>query len=230
MAITTRIAPMYGGQKIIYGLLFLVLGVWGGYDMWVSIPRRQATFDQWKALKDEYAGLREKKDKLPQGVDVSPEDLARYAQLEQQLKALSPDGSELVAPGALDRVVQWVYLSCLPFAPVFLWQYVKAKRQKYRLDDDGTLYFEGDPQLGSGAWPQAEIADIDMSRWMMKSIAYPMHKDGRRLVLDAYLHKNLHLIIGVIASRFYPTQWDTEAKLIKNEAASPPDAAEATPK
>jgi hypothetical protein len=71
------------------------------------------------------------------------------------------------------------------------------------------------PLFGDGAWTREEMADIDMDRWMAKSIAWLVHTDNRRLKLDAYLHKDLHLIIGAIASRLYPDQWDDQAKPIK---------------
>ena len=77
-------------------------------------------------------------------------------------------------------------MSCLPFAPYFLWLFFKAKKQVYRLDDEGTLHFAGDPAMKSGAWRLEQMADIDMNRWMAKSIAYLVHQDGTRLTLDAY--------------------------------------------
>jgi hypothetical protein len=106
--------------------------------------------------------------------------------------------------------------------------FLKARKQHYRLDDDGTLHYVGDAQLGTGAWSAAEIADIDMSRWMAKSIAWVVKSDGTRLKLDAYVHKDLHLIIGAIASQKYPEAWDAEAKPVKKDSAQPGDSAEAT--
>lgn len=120
-------------------------------------------------------------------------------------------------PSALDRATQWFFIASLPCAPWVLWMFLKARRQTYRLDEDGTLNFNGDAELGSGAWTREEIADIDMSRWMAKSIAYAVHQDCRRLKLDAYLHKDLHLIIGAIASLLHPDDWDDQAKPVKND-------------
>ena len=50
---------------------------------------------------------------------------------------------------------------------------------------------------------------------MAKSIAYVVHTQGTRVKLDDYKHRNLHLIVGGIASRLYPEAWDAEAKQIK---------------
>ena len=59
-----------------------------------------------------------------------------------------------------------------------------------------------------------EIFDIDMGRWMAKSVAWVVHADGRRLKLDDYLHRNVHLIVGALASERYPDEWDAEAKRV----------------
>jgi len=93
-------------------------------------------------------------------------------------------------------------------------------RQRYRLDDEGALHFTGDKQQGAGVWAANEIADIDMSRWMRKSIAWVVRNDapssaGNRLKLDAYQHRNLEKVVGALASRFHPEQWDDEARPVK---------------
>jgi hypothetical protein len=141
-----------------------------------------------------------------------------------ELNALSPGGAPPTPPGKWDGLTCWLFMLCLPCAPYFFWLYVKAKKQKYRLEEDGALHFEGDPEYGTGAWGQAEMADIDMSRWMKKSIAWLVHTDGKRLKLDAYLHKNLELIIGAIASRLHPNEWTDEAKPRKADETALPAA------
>src|SRR5207244_10831440 len=85
----------------------------------------------------------------------------------------------------------------------------------------------GDSQLGAGAWTQDEIAEIDMSRWMAKSIAWVIHRDGQRLRMDAYLHKDLHLIVGAIASRLHPAQWNDQASPVNAEPAPDQDGVQA---
>ena len=113
-------------------------------------------------------------------------------------------------PHEYDRIMKGlVFLPCLPFFPYFLWVYYRTKRQVYELDDDGTLHSL------LGEWPADSIADIDMSKWMAKSIAHVVHTDGTRLKLDDFKHKNLHLIIGAIASRLYPEDWNEDAKIVK---------------
>ncbi len=125
---------------------------------------------------------------------------------------IADESSQRVAsikrPSTFDRPTQWAFILCLPFAPYMFYVYVALQREsrKYRLDDDGTLHHP------KGTWSSEEIADIDMSVWMKKSIAYVVHRDGQRVKLDDYKHKNMHLIIGAIASKYDPRQWDEQAR------------------
>ena len=113
---------------------------------------------------------------------------------------------QVTAPGKYDRITQWAFIACLPCAPYFFWCFFAARRRKYTLDEDGTLH------APEGTWTSDEIADIDMSRWMAKSTAWAVHRDGSRVKLDDYKFKGLHRIVGAIASRLHPNEWDEEAK------------------
>ena len=73
-------------------------------------------------------------------------------------------------------------------------------------------------------WAPDDIADIDMSQWMKKSIAQLGHTDGRRIALDDYLYQDLHLIVGAIAARLHPEQWDEQARIVKPTAPETPGA------
>ncbi len=116
-------------------------------------------------------------------------------------------------PSTYDRPTQWLFILCLPFVPWALWVYFRTKARVYQLDDDGTLHLPGD-----GTWSQDEVAEINMDRWMSKSVAEVVHSDGRRVELDDYKHKDLHLIVGAIASRLYPEQWTDEAKPVNRNS------------
>lgn len=227
MAITTRVGSFYAGQKVFAGLLCVVFGIWGAYDYWVKIPNQEATAVEYQRLLDRAKHIEDQVSK--QGGIATPEQRIEHDQLKVDLLAISPTGSVPTMPSKLDRMTQWIYIACIPVAPVFFIMLYKVRRQRYTLDDDGTLHFAGDKELNSGAWTADEIADIDMSRWMAKSIAYVVHTDGRRLKLDAYLHKDLHLIVGAIASRFYPDQWDVEAKMVKAADAEDDQASDGSP-
>ena len=142
---------------------------------------------------------------------------------EQPLKGFAKEAFELSEtrlegmgsrkkPGAYDRWIKGLlFVPCLPFALYFWWLFFKAKGRTHQLDDDGTLH------MPEGTWTSEEIADIDMSRWMAKSIAHVVHTDGTRVKLDDYLYRDLHLIIGALASGLYPENWTEEAKPVEAE-------------
>ena len=223
MAITTRVATFYAGQKMFAGLLCVVFGVWGAYDYWVKIPRQEAVAIEYQRLLDRTLEIESQVSK--QNGLATPEQKAEHEQVKVELLAISPDGSVPSMPSKFNRMTQWIYIACIPVAPLFFIMLYKARRQRYTLDDDGMLHFAGDKELNSGSWKADEIADIDMSRWMAKSIAHVVHADGRRLKLDAYLHRDLHLIVGAIASRLYPDQWDSQGKMVKSAAETDEDQA-----
>lgn len=214
MAIKTTLAPSYGWRIIFIAVLCTVFSVWGAYDLFVKIPRQEAAAAEYQALNEEKQSLEQV---LSQGRAPTPEQRERYTQIEQQLRAI---GEAPAKPSKFNRLTQWFYISCILATPYCISLYRRARRQVYELDDQGTLHFTGDPQLGSGAWKKDEIADIDMSRWMRKSIAYAVHTDGSRLMLDAYLHKHLDRIVGAIASQHYPDKWDKNASPIKPGSAA----------
>jgi hypothetical protein len=137
-------------------------------------------------------------------------DLQRsvYEMTEAQMNVLSKDEVP-TPPSTFDRVTQWAFISCLLGVPYLLWVYVATIRRVYRLEEDGTLHTPEE------RWPAQQIADIDMSKWMAKSVAYVVHTDGRRIMLDDYKHRNMHLLVGALAHKFHPEEWTPEAKPVK---------------
>jgi hypothetical protein len=215
MPITTSMSASYGLRMLFIAVLMVVFGAWGGYDYLVKIPRLEQTFARYEQAKTRFDQMEEKKNNLhTSGMTMAEREKFKveYDDSVRELESLAPGGAPPAKPGKWDRLTCWFFILCLPCAPYFFVLYAKAKKQKYRLEEDGTLHFNGDPEFGTGAWAQDEITDIDMSRWMKKSIAHVVHKDGKRLKLDAYLHKNLELIIGAIAARLHPDDWTVEAK------------------
>ncbi len=120
-------------------------------------------------------------------------------------------------PSKYDRPMQWMFILCLPFVPWYVWSAMTAKRRKYVLDEDGTLH------LPDGTWAKDDIADIDMSLWMRKSKASVVHVDGQRALLDDYVFKGLHRIVGALANAQHPEQWTAEAKRVKVEKPTSTD-------
>lgn len=119
-------------------------------------------------------------------------------------------------PSKFDRPMQWLFILCLPFVPYYLWVLFKNGSRKYRLDPDGTIH------LPEATWTADAIADIDMNRWMAKSICWLENTDGTRIKLDAHIYKGLDTIIGVIAHRLHPGKWSLDARPV--EATSSPDS------
>jgi hypothetical protein len=122
-------------------------------------------------------------------------------------------------PTKFDRLTQWFFILCLPFVPWYAFTFVREMRVVHGLEEDGTFVSPG------GRWARDEIADIDMSRWMSKSVATVVHQDGRREKMDDYVHRGVEEIVGVIASRLHPEAWTPEAKPVKKaeDAAAPAD-------
>jgi hypothetical protein len=121
----------------------------------------------------------------------------------------------------------WLYIiGCgVLGVPWFLWEWLSSARKKYRLNADGSFEFNG------RTIPMEDIADIDMAKWMSKSVATVVAKDGTRITLDDYKFKNSNLIIGGIAARLYPNDWDTDGRDLnkiraQEEAAAAAEAAE----
>lgn len=225
MAISTTIARHYAWKMIIMGVMCVVFSVWGAFDLWGQqplplgvatlkpIPYKERVITEYEALKPRMA---EYERRQHEGPPLTAQELDTYEVDKKRRDELAPGGAEPQPVGSWDRPTQWAFISCILFAPSCFWSVYKLSRRVYRLDDDGTLH------LPEGDWPQDQIADIDMSRWMAKSIAYVVHKDGRRVMLDDYKHRNLHLIIGAIAARLYPESWDDQAKPIKPRSEEPP--------
>ena len=217
MAFTTSISKSYALWMIIFAIVFVVLGLWGLYDLTVSIPNEQIRYDRFVQVQEEIADLEQR---VAAGETMTTEEKNEYAALEEEMTVLAAGGENPVPPGKFDKFIQWLYILCLPSVPYMVMQLVRAKRGGYRLEDDGTLHYP------SGKWSQDDIAGIDMSSWMKKSTAEVIHQDGSRAKLDDYIHTNTHLIVGAIAHRFHPDEWDEQARMIKKkEDTTPSDSA-----
>jgi hypothetical protein len=133
-------------------------------------------------------------------------------------QAITNEVGDVTPPSAFDRPVQWMFILCLPIAPFYIAQYLRIRGRRYTLDDDGTLH------MPEGTWKPEEIADIDMGRWMEKSVAEVVHADGTRVKLDDYFHRDLHLVIGGIAHRLHPEQWNEDGTKVKSAGSTPAPA------
>lgn len=164
----------------------------------------------------------------PQGVTPLPAPLADEVEL---LRRRVDEAGDVTPPSDFDRVTQWAFILCLPFAPWAFWGYFRQLRRRWTLDSDGT--FTGP----HGTWAHDDITGVDMDRWMERSVAAILHADGTRAEMDDYVHKGTDLIVGAVAHRYHPEAWTEEAKKVKkgNEpvpagtGATEPEATEPAP-
>jgi hypothetical protein len=208
MAVHTSIQPRQKWWNIAYAGICLVLALWGAYDYWVTIPVKEAAVAAYDAAAkqvEDFEAKAQASQAAPGGASpLSAEEVAAYT----QAKAVVDKGRP-TPPAAYDRPVQlWMYMvGCgVMGVPWFLWQWIATARRRYSLEDDGTLV------APEGRFGRADIADIDMDKWMSKSLATVVLTDGRKLVLDDYKHRDMHLIVGAIASERYPEKWSPEAR------------------
>jgi len=225
--IQTTLATSYAVRMIALSVVCLVLGLWGVYDLFFKIPGHQRKFDDYTSLtaqRDQFEQQFESD--RQQGRQPTQDDVANLNRVREEITAMAPDGAAPVEPGKFDKITQWAYISLLPCAPIFLMMHVRTKKLVYRMDPDDTLHLPAEGDRPTATWTAAEVKDIDMSRWMAKSVATVEHVNGTQVKLDAYHHRDLHLIIGRIAHRFYPDKWEIDGTMVKAEstlaATSPP--------
>jgi hypothetical protein len=204
MAIQTRIQPRQTFWNCLYIVLCLGLGIWGWYDYSVKIPGNEAAFA-------EYSAAEKVKSTLEKQVQTTPLTDAEKTDYKAALEILTKYKEKPAEPAAYDRAVQlWLYIvGCgllgVPWFAIAQW---RLSRVKHRLEDNGDL-------IGpEGLFPASEIADIDMSSWMSKSIALVVTRDGRRTQLDDYKYQGTEEIVATLAARFHPGKWTSDARPI----------------
>ena len=226
MAVTTSIKKYYARWTIIVLVACLIVGLWGVYDYTVKLPRQQRRAERFVEVQRRMAELEEERTR---GVPPTDERILEYRALEGEMSELAPGGENPVPPSKFDWVFQWACILCLPFVPWMYWQMRRQQRRQFRLDDDGTLHVPDPP----GAWQARDIAAIDMKKWMRRSIAFVVHRNGTRVKLDDYTHQDMDKIVGAIASRLHPDEWDAEARPVgkaepsSSTASSPTEGAAA---
>lgn len=177
---------------------------------------RSRNEDQWfRDLLLMDAALAELARQRPGGQPLS-EDFDRFYQ--EFLKDRIDRTGAISRPSDFDRLIQWAFILCLPFVPFLVIGLIAVLRVRYRLEEDGTLHYPG------GTLAAQNVAGVDMTRWMSKSIAEVIASDGRRIRLDDFVHQHADAIVGAIAHRVQPDLWTPEARPVK-----PQDAVEAPP-
>ena len=213
MAFESRIRPRELWVKVVNAVVAFGLGGWGAYDYWERIPRQEAEFKEYQSATEQvrrYADM-----SVPGQPRLTPEQEAEY-----QLARATVDKYASGAPTPVafyDRPLQlWIYtIGCgilwTGWAVVSL---ARTAPRTFRLDDDGTLHTR------DRAITRDEVVDVDMSRWMAKSIATLKVRSGAPVVLDDFKFGGMHLIVGAYAHRFMPERWNPDATLVKKGSES----------
>lgn len=174
-------------------IVCLVLGIWGVYDLVVTIPRDLEYATRHKFLvedvqpaMDSELGSTERSDALEklQVRIIESDGLDQHWLDSMELFSGAIDGGneliqrdaiavlaedsklfDVVKPSKFDWYMQWVFAICVPFAFYYLYMYMKMKNKaaQYSFSDDGTL------STPEGVWSSEEIVGIDMSRWIAKT-------------------------------------------------------------
>lgn len=119
--------------------------------------------------------------------------------------------AEVTPPHKYDRVMKGlVFIPCLPIGLYMLFALMLQSRKVHSIDEEGNLHLPG-----GRTWKPNEIKEIDMNRWMSKSVARVKHADGTIAKLDDYIFQDTHLVVGAIAHRFHPEEWTSDARSVK---------------
>lgn len=204
MAIETTIRKSLTIKNVVISLVCLGFGLWGWYDYSVAIPQERADYQAFTEAE-------KAKSDLEAAARVSPlsdADKQRFRDAEAVLGRFTEKPAE---PAAYDDEIQlWVYIvGCgVLGTPLGFWSQWRLTRKRFRLDDDGTLHTK------TATYPPDQLADIDMAKWMEKSIATVVTTGGERIELDDYHYKGVEDIVAVLAARFHPGQWTSDARPI----------------
>ncbi|MDE0889209.1 MAG: hypothetical protein OSA40_07090 [Phycisphaerales bacterium] len=255
MAIQTSVKRSFILWNVLYIVLCGGLGAWGAYDYWVTIPDQEAAVVEyeelsarrgnleirgvlWTLMKKKSDGtITESEDESlatmrtefeKAGVQQPPPPLSEAEVAEYEaIKVTLKDDFENTAPeppASYDGWVNfWIYFvgTGILGTPWFVWKLLSRRGQAWRLEDDGSF------STPDGVFAAEEIADIDMSIWMKKSIAKVIIKDrAEPITLDDYEYANVYRIVGALASKFHPDEWTEEAKPIKEGGTDEDDLPE----
>ncbi len=205
MPIETRIRPSMTAKNLIAAVVCLGFGVWGWYDYAVKIPQERADFAAFTEAEKINSEI-EAASRTRTLTDEEREKAKEARATLDRFKEAKPS-----EPASYDDDIQlWVYIvGCgVLSGPYFLYAQWKLTRRRFRLDDDGTLH------APEGTFAADQLADLDMSRWMEKSIATAVTTNGTRIDMDDFLYTGVEDMVATLAARFHPGQWTSDARPI----------------
>lgn len=199
---------------VVYSVLCFGLGVWGAYDYWIRIPHDEQQYAEFESVKGTFDSLQKKAD---EGKSLSAEERTAYEKSKKLMAGFQPPPTPVPA---WDRPLQlYVYvIGCgIISAPWFLWTLMKARGRRVELTE---LSDAGVLRSSNATIEVRQAIEIDMSRWMSKSIATVRGPGGASIEIDDYMLADGHKVVGFFAHRFSPAEWTTEAKRV---TAAPDD-------
>jgi hypothetical protein len=214
---------------VVYAVLCFALGVWGAYDYWVRIPQDEQRYREFEDVKSTFDSLQKKSN---EGKSLNAEERTAYEESKKRVAEFQPPPSPVPA---WDRPLQlYVYvIGCgIISTPWFLWSLRKARGKRVELTDFSDA---GVLRSSDTTFEVRHATEIDMSRWMSKSIAVVRGPDGASIEIDDYMLQDGEKVVGFFAHRFLPAEWTTEAKRVApasadGEASSEEPAAATTEK
>lgn len=204
MAIETKIRTSLTLKNIALTVICLGFGIWGWYDYAIKIPQERADFAAFKEAEKVKSELEGEARIAP----LNEEQRASYREAEAVLARFT---EKPIEPSTYDDDIQlWVYIvGCgILGTPVGIWSQWRLSRKRFKLGDDGSL------ATCDATFAADQLADIDMERWMEKSIATVVTTDGARIELDDYHYQGVEDIVAALAARFHPGKWTSDARPI----------------
>lgn len=204
---------------LVYTVICFGLGLWGAYDYWVRIPHDEQRYKEFESVKGTFDSLQKKAD---EGKSLSAEERVAYEDSKKLMAGFQPPPTPVPA---WDRPLQlYVYvIGCgILSAPWFLRSLLKVRGKRVELTE---LSDAGILRSGNITIEVREAIEIDMSRWMSKSIATVRGPGGATIEIDDYMLEDGAKVVGFFAHRFSPAEWTTEAKRV----TAAPDDSEVAP-
>lgn len=204
MPIETKIRTSLTLKNIALTAVCLGFGIWGWYDYSVKIPQERADFAEFTAAEKTKSDLEAE----ARVSSLSDEQKLRFREAESVLARFT---EKPVEPSSYDDEIQlWVYIvGCgVLGTPVGIWSQWRLSRKRFKLGDDGSL------TTVEGSYSADQLAGIDMDRWMEKSIATVITTEDKRIDLDDYHYKGVEDIVAILAARFHPGKWTSDARPI----------------
>ncbi len=206
MTIQSKLARGYWLRKLILTVLFLVFGLWSGYDGLVKYPADNAQYEQYMRMGE-----------LRMGQDEHRLTSAEMTELSDLEKVFEDVAETPASHQELDILLQLVLspIFCL-IAVVFVITWLMSARRKYVYHDDGAI------TAPEGTFTATQMTGLDMARWQSKSIAVlrintQKSKGESSIKLDAWIYDGMDEIIKALDKRFHPEEYQEKAE----KAAAP---------